>query len=392
MNIFVLSELSSENNHVGWSVSHSLEETLASACQAKFIYPHWNGHASWSGHPTTTPDAVDQQVNFLNRCRNRLLKSWYTVEAWPELGPGPNVLLVVGIRSKFLLSMFALGPVLDQFDLRVGYLLDGFEPHYLKQPPLAKLDHLFVIGSQLAEQIRSLYSTNVSWLPLGINTLPWGNYSNNRSIDLMGYGRMNETVHARLQQHFNRADSDRMYFHSTFTCTDVRNPKEHIALQIKLLKRSKINLCFEVSNIHRFLGRSPLLYRWLEGWAAGSAIVGTRPRDPEVAALMDWPDSTLELPPDAEEWIPFLESLLDDEAKLAEISHRNYRECRLRHDWRYRLRDLFNIMHLPIPQTLEQELAEIRQRLGVTEKFQDGPRVLEEIRQPVEVHSFQPVR
>jgi hypothetical protein len=388
MNIFVLSELSCENKHVGWSVSHSLEETLASACQAQFIYPYWNGYTSTK----PLPDAVDQQVSFLNRCRNRLLKSWYTVEAWPELGPGLNILLVVGIRPKFLLSMFALGPVLDQFDLRVGYLLDGFDPCYMNQPPLTKLDHLFVISDQLANEVRSLYSVNVSWLPLGINTLAWGNYSTHRSIDLMGYGRMNEAVHTQLQQHFNQADSDRIYFHSTFTCTGVANPKEHIALQIKLLKRSKINLCFEVSNISRFCGRSPLLYRWLEGWAAGSAIVGTKPRDPEVGALMDWPNSALELPTNPEEWIPFLETLLDDEAKLAEISHRNYRECRLRHDWRYRLRDFFTMMHLPLPQTLEQELAEIRQRLGLNEKVQDGPRVLEGIRQPVEVREFQGMR
>ncbi len=384
MNIFVLSELSPANNHVGWSVSHSLEETLASACQAQFIYPSWNGYVSTK----PLPDAVERQVSFVHRCRNRLLKSWYTVEAWPDLGPGPNVLLVVGIYPKFLLSMFALGPLLDQFDLRVGYLLDGFDPRYLNQPPLAKLDHLFVIGSQLAEEIRSLYPINVSWLPLGINTLSWGNYSTNRSIDVMGYGRMNEAVHTHLQQHFNQADSDRMYFHSTFTCTGVSDPKEHIALQIKLLKRSKINLCFEVSNLPRFRGRSPLLYRWLEGWAAGSAIVGTKPRDPEVAPLIDWLDSTLELPTDSADWIPFLEALLDDEEKLAAISQRNYRECRLRHDWRYRLCDLFNTVHLPIPQTLEQELAEIRQRLGITEKFQEGPRVLEDVRQPVEALDF----
>ncbi|MGQ9873109.1 glycosyltransferase [Leptodesmis sp.] len=107
---------------------------------------------------------------------------------------------------------------------------------------------------------------------------------------------------------------------------------------------------------------------------------------------MDWPNSTLELPANPEEWVPFLETLLDDEAKLAEISHHNYRECRLRHDWRYRLRDLFTMMHLPIPQALEQELDEIRQRLGLNEKVQDGPHVLEEICYPVEVGEFQGMR
>jgi hypothetical protein len=388
MNIFVLSELSPENNHIGWSVSHSLEETLATTCQAQFIYPRWTYPIS----DKPVFETLDYRVSFLNRCRNRLLKSWYNLDAWPKLGPGPNVLLVAGICPNFLLSIFALGPVLDQFDVRVGYLLDGFDPHHLNQPPLTKLDHLFVIDSDMADKVRSLYSIPVSWLPLGINTDAWGKYSTSRSIDVMGYGRIDEAVHERLQKHYNQPDSDRLYFHSTFSCSGVFNPKEHITLQVKLLKRSKINLCFEVSNIPRFCGRSPLLYRWLEGWAAGTAIVGTRPRDPGVEALINWPDSTLELPTDQDDWVPFLEALLDDEAKLAAISQRNYRECRLRHDWRYRLRDLFNTLNLPIPLTLEQELTEMRQRLGVNEKVQEGPRVLEEVRQPVEAYNFQELK
>jgi hypothetical protein len=381
MNVFVLSELSSQNNHVGWAVSRSLEETLASTCQAQFIYPHWNAHTPGN----SSFDAADEQLKFLERCRNRLLKNWYTVEAWPKLEPGPNVLLVIGIRPKFLLSIFALGPVLDQFDVRVGYLLDGFNPRYINQPPLAKLDHLFVISSEIANEMRSLYSLPVSWLPLAVNTPAWGNYAAHRSIDVMGYGRLDKAVHARVQQHFNHPDSDRLYFHSTFSCAGVWDVQEHVALQIKLLKRAKINLCFEVSHVPRFCGHSPLLYRWLEGWAAGSVVVGTQPRDPGVEALMDWPDSTLELPTTPDDWISFLEELLEDESRLATISYRNYRECRLRHDWRYRLLDLFTTLNLPIPQKLEQELGEIRQRLGVNEKTQEGPRMLEEGRQAVQV-------
>jgi Glycosyl transferases group 1 len=373
MNVFVLSELHSRNTHVGWSVSHSLEAALASSCQATFLYPNWVNDRDIF---LKTYATAENRLNFLQRYQHRIFKSWYRLDRLPTLGEGPNILIIIGIRVRFLLSMYALGSLLDQFDVRIGYLLDGFDPNEVNKPPFAKLDHLFVISEELAERMRAIHSIDVSCLPLGINTLAFGKHKSQRHIDIIGYGRTAPDLHHVLQQNYNQQITDRIYFHSTFSQPDVKNPKEHITLLNRLLERSKVSLCFEVSGVPRFWGHSPLLYRWLEGWASGCAIVGKKPFGKGVPELMDWQDSALDIPDAAHEWLPFFEALLADDTRLAEISLRNYRECRLQHDWRYRLQDMFNRLQLPVPQSLIAEIAQVRARLEPVQTILTAPRVL----------------
>lgn len=162
--------------------------------------------------------------------------------------------------------------------------------------------------------------------------------------------------------------------HSTFAGTEVHNMQEHLTLLNQLLHRSKISLCFEGSQLQRFRGRSTLLYRWFEGWAAGCVIVGKKPSGKGIAKLMDWQDSALDVPDDPNELIPFIEALLQDEPRLQDISRRNYVECRLRHDWRYRFRELFEVLNLPLPAQLVEQIEQLqRYRQDQLERSQLDP-------------------
>ena len=353
MNLFVLSELHADHNHVGWSVSYSLEDTLAAVCKVHFLYPIQNKGLTY--FQPKEPDRPD----LITRIRQTISKSWFDLETLPTLADGPNVLLVIGLKPRFLLSIFALKHLLDQFDVRVAYLLDGFEPDRMNHQALPKLDHLFVISPSLAKEVQQLHDIKVSFLPLATNTFPLSEYPSQRSIDILSYGRTDKQTHALLQQ-FNHPDSQRLYMHSTFSGSEVYNVRDHVALLKRLLERSKISLCFEGGQLERFRGRSPLLYRWFEGWAAGCVIVGKKPLDSGVETLMGWQDSTLGIPDHPDEVIPFFEALLQDETRLEEISRRNYVECRLRHDWRYRLRDMLEKLHLPLPAPLVEQIEQLR--------------------------------
>jgi hypothetical protein len=355
MNLFVLSELHSGHNHVGWSVSYSLEDTLSATCNVQFLHPIQNQGLSCF-HPQ---GFARDRPDFVTRTQQYLFKSWYELDKLPTLGSGLNVLLVIGLKPRFLLSIFALKDLLDQFDLRIGYLLDGFDPEKLNRPPLPKLDHLFVITPSLAQEVERIHSVKTSFLPLAANTFSLPEYQSQRSIDILGYGRINQQVHKQLQK-FNEAGSQRLYLYSTFAGAEVYDVRDHLALLNRLLGRSKISLCFEASYLQRFKGRSPLLYRWFEGWAAGCVIVGKKPVDKGIEALMGWQDSTLGIPDDLEDLIPFVESLLQDEPRLQEISWRNYVECRLRHDWRYRLRHMFEKLNLPLPAQLIEQIEQLQ--------------------------------
>ncbi|MBD1848808.1 glycosyltransferase [Leptolyngbya sp. FACHB-711] len=356
MNLFVLSELNPACKHVGWSVAHSLESTLRSVCDPTFIYPFFNTCVRLFDHSKVP----DNGGHLLWRWRHRLFKSWYKVGELPPLPPGRNVLIVVGMNPRFMLSVHALDSVLKQFDLCLGYILDGFNPQHFDFTLADKFDHLFVIGSELAEDVERLRGVSASFLPLATNVLEPELNLQHRSIDLLSYGRRNPEAHQRLYAHFNQPGSDRFYYHSTFSEPDVYNLEEHATLLKNLLNRAKVSLCFEASDKSRFMGYSPILYRWFEAWAAGCTVVGKKPTGRGVAELMQWENSAIELPDAPTEWIPFIEDVLADEATLQRNAERNYREALLQHDWRYRIREMLNRVGLETPEKLEDQIKQLR--------------------------------
>ena len=147
--------------------------------------------------------------------------------------------------------------------------------------------------------------SRLHFLPLATDALRLGSNAKHRSIDIINYGRTKAAVHKCLQSHYAQPSSDRFYFHSTFSQSAVYHLGEHVTLLANLLSRSRISLCFEASHVERFCGRSPILYRWFESWAGGCTVVGKRPFGKGVAPLMDWENSTIELPNESSEWIPF---------------------------------------------------------------------------------------
>ncbi len=358
MNLFVLSELNPDSKHVGRSVSYTLETTLASSFDPVFIYPILNYQCKFSkGY-----QLIEDKFAFIKRGRQRLFKSWYKISELPALGEGPNVLLVVALTPDFLLSLHALGPLLKQFDLQIAYLLDGFSANDFDRSLTDLLDHVFVIDAELADDINNSSPFTASWLPLATDVVKQGSSNSIRFIDLFQYGRGNSDVHLHLQKNYNQKSSNRIYLHTTFSGTDVHSMEEHVDLHSRLLANSKISLCFEASNVKRFAGRSPILYRWFEGWAAGCAIVGKKPFGKGVADLMNWEDSTFEIPDQTSEWIPFLEELLNDQERLLATSRRNYQEALLRHDWRYRIKQMFEQVGLPLPEQVNEQIAWMHQK------------------------------
>jgi hypothetical protein len=353
MNIFVLSQLTPSNQHIGLSVLYDLEAALTETCNPTFIYPEQN-----------------DKIKILKRYRHRIFQSWFKVKDLPSLGNGPNILFVMGMGPRFLLSMPALGKLLKQFDLRIAYLADGFDPKHIDRDVVHLLDGLMLPIAEMVDEVNGLVPAKSAFIPLATDALNWASYHADRPIDIMSYGRTRQEVHRCLQRVYGAPESDRIYFHTTSSSPEVFSPKEHRALLWKMLTRSKVNLCFEASNLPRFRGYSPILLRWFEGFAAGCTIVGNRPFGKGVKELIDWENSTIELPKNPLEWHSFMEGILSDSSFLRENSIRNYRECLARHDWRYRIRDMFQMFDLPVPDTLTQSLSQLNRKVQEVSEHQ----------------------
>lgn len=345
MNVFVLSELESQNNHVGWLASYDIENTLVDTCNATIISPQPNN-----------------QIRLFKRYRQKIFQSWFKLKDLPTLGAGPNVLLAIGMGTSSLRMIPALGSLVKKFDVRLAYLFDLYEPQYLDRQIISQLDRLFIPIAEITDKVNENFPGKASFLPHAFDVLTYGSDNRHRCIDITSYGRRNPDLHQCLQKNFNQPESPRFYFHSTFSQPRVDSYREHRTLLAKLLAKSQISLCFEPSEIERFYGYSPVLTRWFEGWAAGCTIVGKRPFGKGVEELIGWTNSTIEIPDTPSEWIPFFEEILGDKPMLQENTVRNYRECLLRHDWRYRIKDMLETVGLPLPENLQAEIGQLKQK------------------------------
>ena len=78
--------------------------------------------------------------------------------------------------------------------------------------------------------------------------------------------------------------------------------------------------------------------------------------------LVDWPESTLELPGNPDDQIPFILEVLADRDGLKRRRHRNVAEALRRHDTRHRLASLFDRLELTRPDRLNSKLASIESK------------------------------
>ena len=80
---------------------------------------------------------------------------------------------------------------------------------------------------------------------------------------------------------------------------------------------------------------------------------------------MSWEDSSIDLPESPEEAVAFLHGLFDDHERLKRIRLRNYYHALSSHDWRWRLRDMFDSLNVPLPAGLRDELEQLEARAAV---------------------------
>jgi hypothetical protein len=74
---------------------------------------------------------------------------------------------------------------------------------------------------------------------------------------------------------------------------------------------------------------------------------------------LGWEDSTIELPDDPCEGVELIKDLVKDKERLSAIHRRNYLETLIRNDWRLRMKSMLEILKLPIPAKLGEQVGQI---------------------------------
>lgn len=214
---------------------------------------------------------------------------------------------------------------------------------------LQKLERIFAPTGLTIDEQEKFFDVPFTYVPIGVDALKFGSASENRSIDVNGYGRQPPALSNYFADAMNKRDSDLFYHHTDHQrLSAVTDPVRHRKHFWKMLTRSKVALAYapEAYDPQRRFDCSFVGQRWFESIAAGCVVVGRRPSAPDCSALFNWTDALIELPEEPREAFDAVLELLGDPKRLARCSQRNYREALKQHDWRHRIANMAPLMDL----------------------------------------------
>jgi hypothetical protein len=123
---------------------------------------------------------------------------------------------------------------------------------------------------------------------------------------------------------------------------EIANPKEHRLLLARLFQRSRYN----ITNYAKFDskeetgGTQEIGYRFFEGAAAGTVMIGMPPAGEAFPQYFDWEDPIIKVDLLGTDVVEAIAQLDEQPERLERISRRNVANCLLKHDWSYRWRDM----------------------------------------------------
>ena len=87
-----------------------------------------------------------------------------------------------------------------------------------------------------------------------------------------------------------------------------------------------------------------------------ASLRARRPPGAMAQEMFPWPNAMIDLPDDPSRAVEFIKSLLSESNFISETRTRNVTEMCRRHDWRYRIWDIYQQLRLAPPDNLKREL------------------------------------
>ena len=236
----------------------------------------------------------------------------------------------------------------------------------LFKEPWSSFDHIFLGVTQCVAGLNELIEPPVTYVPPAVDTLRFSPYPDppQRLIDVSYVGRRSPNIHDAL---IKRAAQDNFfYYHDTLRGKlEIGNPKEHRILLANLFQRSRYNITnyAKFNSTEETGGTQEIGYRFFEGAAAGTVMVGMPPAGNAFPQYFDWEEPIIQVDLSGTDVVDAIAELDAQPERLERISRRNVANCLLKHDWSYRWRDMLATFDLkPSPKMIER--AKHLQELG----------------------------
>jgi Glycosyl transferases group 1 len=212
---------------------------------------------------------------------------------------------------------------------------------------LERFDHIFVGTRGSVGPLSKAIGKSCRWLPGAVDALRFTPSPNAlpRVIDVYSIGRRWDGIHRTLLRAAERGEI--FYIYDTFEAanSETTDPQEHRELFANIAKRSCYFLVAppKMDTPGHTHGQVEIGYRYFEGAAAGTVMIGQAPKCAAFGEMFPWPDAVVEVHPDGSDVRSILASMRSEPARHLAIGRRNATEALLRHDWIYRWKEVFSV-------------------------------------------------
>jgi len=222
-------------------------------------------------------------------------------------------------------------------------------------PALRRFDHLFVAYEGTAKPLSEAVGRPCHFLPSAVDVLRFSPFPNPpaRAIDVYSMGRRWDGVHRSLLE-LSRSKEIFYIYDTAQDAGDMKlqDPAQHRSMLGNLAKRTWFFMVApaKMGVPEETFGQIEIGYRYFEGAAAGTIMLGKAPECPAFGRLFDWPDPVIPIQPDGSDIVETIRRLRLNPERLQEMSRRNAVEALLRHDWVYRWEQILNVAGMkPVP-------------------------------------------
>ena len=236
---------------------------------------------------------------------------------------------------------------------------------------LSHFDHvLFMFNTN--EPFQKVIRGTGRYMPAGIDAIRFCPFPDPpvRSIDVLSIGRRSEKTHQALLR--LAAEKRFFYIHDTIDSLSAYNIAEHRRQVADMAKRTRYFLVNpgKIDRPEETGGQVEFGYRYFEGAAPGTIMIGEIPYNKEFPKIFHWDDVVIRMPFDSEDIGRIIEDLDRQPERQMNIRRNNITQVLMNHDWAHRWETVLGIAGLTPMPALTRRKAELHRLAELVQEKQ----------------------
>ena len=230
---------------------------------------------------------------------------------------------------------------------------------------LENFDFVFLGHSQILKETQDIIRKPCAYLAPGVDAIkfrPPSLYSD-RSIDLCSMGRRSQVTHEALLELTQNQDFFYHYDLLNSADTHTNHHQAHRIFNANILKQSRYFIAHhaKVNCLEQTGGQIEIGYRFFEGAAAGTVMLGKAPKNDVFEQYFGWDNAVIPMEFDEPNIDKIINNLDNEPELLTKIRSDNVRYSLLQHDWVYRWQAVLKETGLAPTEKLEQRKNNLQQ-------------------------------